>query len=101
MSVNFGPGFMVMRVVLRVCLLIHEYWHIEYEKIYDIYYNNEEEGVLVKLFAKRRKLSPEEHEEAQNYYEELQKVTDDLLEALTASKRRILALKEYIFKNVD
>ena len=80
--------------------LIHEYWHIQYEKIHEIYYN-EESSVFVKLFRNRRKLSRAEYKEVQNYYEELHKATDDLLEALSASKRRILALKEYIFKNDD
>ncbi len=81
--------------------LIHEYWHMQYEKLYDIYYDEAERGVFAKLFANRRKLDPQEYAEAKKCYEELQKATDDLLEALTSSKRRILALKEYIFKNVD
>ncbi len=81
--------------------LIHEFWHIEYEKIYDLYYRDDEDGLLTKIFGNRRRLSEEEREEVQEYYQALSRATDDLLDALSASKRRILALKEYIFKNID
>jgi len=81
--------------------IIHEFWHIQYEKIYTIYYGDEEERLLTKLFGNRRRLSKEEYEEVRKYYKELRRATDDLLEALTASTRRILALKEYIFENID
>lgn len=81
--------------------IIHEFWHIQYEKIYNIYYNDEEDGLLTKLFGNRRKLSEDEREEVRGYYKELSRATDDLLDALSASKRRIIALKEYIFKNID
>ena len=81
--------------------IIHEFWHIQYEKIYNIYYNDTEDGLLTKLFGNRRRLSEEEREEVREYYKELSRATDDLLDALSASKRRIIALKEYIFKNID
>ena len=81
--------------------LIHEFWHIEYEKIYDLYYRDDEDGLLTKIFGNRRRLSEEKREEVQEYYQALSRATDDLLDALSASKRRILALKEYIFKNID
>ena len=81
--------------------LIHEFWHIQYEKIYDLYYHDDEDGLLTKLFGNRRRLSEEEHKEVQEYYKALSRATDDLLDALSASKRRILALTEYTFKNID
>ena len=81
--------------------IIHEFWHIQYEKIYNIYYNDEEDGLLTKLFGNRRKLSEEEREEVREYYKELSRATDDLLDALSASTRRIIALKEYIFQKFD
>jgi hypothetical protein len=81
--------------------LIHEYWHIQYEKIYDIYYSDEEEGILTKLLGHLRGLTPEERELVDEYYNALEQATDDLLDALNSSKRRIIALKEYVFAQLD
>ncbi len=81
--------------------LIHEFWHLEYEKIYTIYYRDGEEGLLTKLFGNRRRLSNEEHQEVQEYYKALRRATKDLLDELIASKRRIIALKENAFKAID
>jgi hypothetical protein len=81
--------------------LIHEYWHIQYEKIYNIYYDVEDDGIFNKLLGYKMKLSPQEHQEVQEIYASLQQATDDLSEALIASKRRIIALKDYAFENID
>ncbi|QOP45035.1 CZB domain-containing protein [Sulfurimonas paralvinellae] len=82
--------------------LIHEFWHIQYEKIYEIYYEHDQEkGLLTKILHHRHRLSKEEFEEAQHYYKDLKQATEDLLEVLTASKRRIIALKERMFLNID
>jgi len=81
--------------------LIHEYWHLQYEKIYNIYYDDEEDGIFNKLLGHRKKLSAEEHQEVQDIYSSLEQATDDLMEALSASKRRIIALKERVFEEID
>jgi hypothetical protein len=81
--------------------LIHEYWHMQYEKIYNIYYDVEDDGIFTKLLGYKRKLSPQEHQEVQELYASLQQATDDLLEALIASKRRIIALKDRVFEEID
>jgi len=81
--------------------VIHEFWHIQYGKLYEIYYRDKKERLLTKILGNRRRLSKEERELVEEYYEDLQKATDDLLEALSASKRRVIALKEYIFQNID
>ncbi len=81
--------------------LIHEYWHLQYEKIYNIYYDDEEDGVFNKLLGYRKKLSPEECQEVEDIYSGLEQATEDLLEALTASKRRIVALKESMFEEIN
>ena len=81
--------------------VIHEFWHLTYEKIYDIYYIEDKEGLFTKFLPLRRKLPQEEYELVQKYYHDLEQATEDLLEALTASKRRILALKERVFTSID
>ena len=80
--------------------IIHEYWHIQYEKIYDLYYNDEQR-LFGKFLAYRKKLSDEERQEVEEAYAGLQRATEDLLEALIASKRRIIALKEHAFTHID
>jgi hypothetical protein len=81
--------------------LIHEFWHIQYEKIYDVYYKDKKDRILTKLLGSRRRLSKEEFEEVQHYYKDIKRATKDLLGALDASKRRIIALKESVFKDLD
>ena len=81
--------------------VIHEFWHLTYEKIYDIYYIEDKEGLFTKLLPLRRKLPQEEHDRVQKYYHDLEQATEDLIDALYASKRRILALKERVFVETD
>jgi hypothetical protein len=81
--------------------VMHEYWHIEYGKIHDIFYDDEESGLLSKIFGNRRKVTAKELAQARGDYKKLTRTSDDILEALTASKRRVLALKNESFKDID
>jgi len=80
---------------------MHEYWHIEYSKIYDLFYYESDGGLLSKIFESRRKTTAQELAQAREEYKKLTRTSDDILEALTASKRRILVLKEEAFKSID
>jgi hypothetical protein len=80
--------------------IIHEYWHLMYEKIYDLYYLDNE-SMLEKVFSMHRKLSKEEYKEVQQYYAALRKASSDLLGELDTSKRRVIALKERMFTKRD
>ncbi|WP_457747975.1 CZB domain-containing protein [Sulfurimonas sp.] len=75
---------------------IHEYWHIEYEKIYDIFMEKSTGSMVAKLMGFYH-IPPKEMDEVLKYYKELKITSKDLLKALEASKRRILALKESKF----
>jgi hypothetical protein len=80
--------------------IIHEYWHLMYAKIYDLYYLDNE-SMLKKVFFLHRRLSKEEAKEAREYYAALEKASTDLLEELNTATRRVLALKERMFTQFD
>lgn len=79
---------------------LHSSWHIQYFKIYNIFFKREDEhkGLLTKFFGGGNKVSEMEIDKAKLYYAELKEVTDKLLKALAASKRRILALSDSKFE---
>jgi len=81
--------------------VMHEYWHIEYAKIYDIFYYERDGGFLSKIFGNKRKVMAKDLAQAQKYYKKLTRTSDDILEALTASERRVLALKDKSFEDVN
>jgi len=76
--------------------VLHEAWHIEYSKIYDIFFAQSKKGFFNNFFANKK---PEilQIEKAKLYYKELQKTTQDLLRALEVCERRITALGESKF----
>ena len=90
-----------IRVVLGVQFfenldLLHETWHVEYSKIYNIFFAESTRGLFAKLFSSN-KINTLEIEKSKVYYKELQKATQDLLRALEVSQRRVLALNESKF----
>ena len=90
-----------IRIVLGVQFfdnldLLHETWHIEYSKIYNIFFGEPKAGLFAKLFSSN-KINTLEIEKAKVYYKDLQKATQDLLRALEVSQRRVLALNESKF----
>jgi len=75
---------------------IHEYWHIEYEKIYDIFVYEANGSFVAKMLGYYH-ISQKDMDEVLKYYNELKITSKDLLDALEASKRRVLALKDSKF----
>lgn len=75
----------------------HEMWHVEYARIYNIFFNKEKEkGLISKLFSSS-KIDSLELDKAKLYYEELNETTQKLLHILDKSKRRLEALNESKF----
>jgi hypothetical protein len=77
--------------------LMHGFWHSEYQKIYEIFYDVEKNSILKFLFGNRKNVKPEMLQKAKEYYKELQAITKNLLKALYVSKKRVLALSESFF----
>lgn len=77
--------------------IMHGFWHSEYKKIYDIFYDLDKNIVLSFLFGNRRKVEADMLKKAQEYFEELQSITQNLLKALHVSKKRVLVLSESFF----
>lgn len=74
---------------------LHEAWHLHYAKIYAIYFEEQSEGFLSKLFGK--KVSSLQKDKAKLYFTELREITEQLLKALDVAKRRVQALSESKF----
>jgi len=78
--------------------LMHSFWHDEYKKIYEIFYDTKKNTLLKFCFGCRKKsISGEMSKKAKEYFRELQAITQNLLKALTVSKTRLLALNESAF----
>uniref|UniRef100_UPI002638B1BC CZB domain-containing protein n=1 Tax=Sulfurimonas sp. TaxID=2022749 RepID=UPI002638B1BC len=76
---------------------IHETWHLEYARIYKIFFSEKKEkGLFSKLFASS-KIDPLELDKAKLYYAELNETTQKLLCILEKSQRRLSALNESKF----
>lgn len=67
----------------------HILWHTEYQKIYQIYYSEAKRGFLAKLTGGRPKVDSLQQDRAKAYFNDLQKMTYDLLQKLTVLEQRI------------
>jgi len=77
--------------------LMHGFWHREYQKIYEIFYDVDKNAILTFLFGNRKDVDEAMLQKAKEYYKELQAITENLLKALYVSKKRVLALSESFF----
>jgi len=57
--------------------------------------------LLSKIFGNRRKTTAQDLAQAREDYKKLTRTSADILEALIASKRRVFALKDASFKDID
>ena len=77
---------------------LHTALHDTYLKIFNIYFaKNKKSGFLSKLFniKKRKKnISVEDLNKAQQYYEELENISKKLLDEINVLERRIIAIPE-------
>jgi len=76
---------------------VHEQWHIEYMRIFEIFFKDKKKGFFSKIVGSS-KVNDMEIDKAKLYYSELLKTTDDLLKILASSERRITALSDSKFR---
>ena len=75
---------------------IHAKWHIEYSRVFDIFFKPKKKGFFSKAFGSD-KVDGMELDKAKLYYSELEATTNELLKAIASSQRRIEALRESKF----
>jgi len=75
----------------------HGKWHEQYYKIYEIFYQKPKKGLISKML-KRDKVKQLEIDKAKLYYVELKQCTNELLNYMAISERRVLALSESKFQ---
>lgn len=75
---------------------LHFALHDIYLKIFNIYFAEAKKvGFFVKLFGfKRKKISEAEHTLAEDYYETMEKVSQDLLDEINRLERRLIAISD-------
>ena len=76
---------------------LHGKWHEQYYKIYEIFFTKPKAGLLSKVL-KLNKVSMLEQDKAKLYYAELQQNTQELLNMMSVSERRVMALQDSKFK---
>ena len=75
----------------------HEQWHMEYTRIYNIFFKENKKGLFSKLFGNSN-VDSLELDKAKLYYSELKTTTQELLKVLASVERRLEALNEAKFK---
>jgi len=75
---------------------IHAKWHMEYSRLFDIFFKNQKKGLFSKFFRKS-KVDPMELDKAKLYYTELSATTAELLKNLGSCERRVNAMNESKF----
>ena len=89
------PGMSVMDSIGEK----HTELHQIYFNIFEIYFGEGKKSFFSKLLKIKKKVSPEEKEIAQKYYEELEAVSKELLDMIGRLERRINALgKDFFIK---
>jgi len=77
---------------------IHERWHKEYGRIYDIFFKEEKKkGFFAKILG-ANKVDTMLIDKAKLYYVELEEITKELLKSSEVAIRRVSALQESKFK---
>ena len=74
----------------------HTKWHMEYLRIFDIFFKNQKKGLFSKILGSS-KVDPMEIDKAKLYYAELTATTADLLKILGSCERRVNAMNESKF----
>ena len=75
----------------------HEQWHVEYLRIYNIFFKDNKKNFFSKLIG-LKKLDELEYDRAKLYYTELSETTTSLLASLGSSQRRLEAMNAAKFK---
>jgi hypothetical protein len=80
--------------------LAHENWHQEYAHLYAIFFKDSQKGGFLSKIIKR-KIPKELYDKAKYYYKELQLATDELLHVTVSAKRRVMALPDAKFSELE
>lgn len=75
---------------------MHTQWHIEYSRVFNIFFKDKNKGFLLKLLTSS-KVDSLEYDKAKLYHTELQATTNELLKILASCERRIVAMNESKF----
>lgn len=75
----------------------HAHWHAEYQKIYQIYYEQAKKGIFAKITGGKPKVDTLQQDKAKAYYNDLQKMTVELVGLLEGMERRINIMPESRF----
>jgi len=75
---------------------LHEQWHSEYSRIFNIFFVNRKTNFFTKAFG-HSPLDEKELDKVKLYYSELQSTTESILATLASSERRIQALNKSKF----
>ncbi len=73
---------------------LHTQLHDIYLNIYKIYYDIEPQGLLSRLFGKKKSTTKEATARAQEYFNEMERVSKELINELNMMERRIIVLPE-------
>ena len=68
---------------------LHFKLHDVYLNIYKIYYEMEKKGFFSRLFGKKKKVTEEDKARAKEYYDEMNAISKELVNALNIMERRI------------
>jgi hypothetical protein len=75
----------------------HAQWHLEYARIYNIFYKEEKKGFFSSLLGSSQKVDGLELDKAKLYYLELEETTKELLNVFGSCERRVSAMSEAKF----
>lgn len=76
---------------------LHSKWHLEYQKIYEIFDESKSKKGLISKLVGKQKISQMDLDKAKLYYSDLEITTSELVKAIDASYRRLNALNESYF----
>lgn len=76
--------------------ILHDRWHIEYARIYDMFYVKKKVGFFTNMFSTAQ-ATDMELDKAKLYCSELEMTTKELLKVLDVSEKRFNALPESKF----
>jgi hypothetical protein len=76
---------------------LHTKWHIEYQKLYELCYENRNKKGLFSKLVGNNKVSKMVIDKAKLYYSDLEITTGELIKAIDSSYRRLNALNESYF----
>ena len=79
---------------------LHMRLHDIYLNIYKIYYDLGEQSFLSRIMGKKKKITPEAKKLAKTYFEQIEEVSNKLLQELNRLERRIHAIQEREFESM-